>query len=77
MASNNYPHRIVVDGEQWAIHEDEEHPGLIDLRWMSGPAGGSGITTRTNFRGMPPMHFIENQVRDYMHNVNPETGYLD
>ena len=76
MAIEEYPNSIVVDGEQWEIREYDDRPGQVDLRWVTGPAGGSGFTTRANFPDRLPLEFIRRQILDYMQNINPETGYF-
>jgi hypothetical protein len=69
------PRQWTVDGESWEISERD---GQYDFKWLTGVAAGYGFTAR-----LSDPHFtfsredIERMIREFMGNVNPETGYLD
>ena len=67
---------IIVDGEMWAISTRGD--GHIDHRWLSGIAPGYGFMARPNRPDVvPTLEQTKAAIRDFMSNVNPETGYLD
>jgi hypothetical protein len=76
MSKTVFLHRLIVDGEEWEILRDDA--GQFHFRWLTGFVGGSGFTARLNVPATDmPRAFFEDSIRDYMSNVNPETGYLD
>jgi hypothetical protein len=76
VSRSNYPRQLVVDGEEWQLSLREE--GGFRFTWVSGIVGGSGFIyqpSRSDFE--PSTEMIEEAIRNYMSEVDPETGYLD
>lgn len=67
---------MIVDGESWEVRRRGD--GHYDFEWLSGKADGYGFSIKVNdSRVELSTVSIEKFVRDFMREVNPETGYLD
>jgi hypothetical protein len=69
-------YRITVDGELWRVVERGD--GHYDFTWLSGIDPRYGFTSRAlGPQPVMPPEVIEARIRDFMANVNPDTGHLD
>lgn len=67
---------MIVNGESWEVRRRGD--GHYDFEWLSGKADGYGFSIRVNDSGVElSTVFIEELIRDFMREVNPETGFLD
>lgn len=72
--------RVTVDGEVFDVSLSTEHPGQYHFTWLSGPKrpqGGYGFGTRRSDGGALSEHDIQALIRDFLMQVNPDTGYID
>lgn len=69
--------RLSVDGETFDVTASKDHPGQHHLRWQSGPNPGYGFTCRRSDGQYASEAELVEQIRDFLANMNPATGYLD
>ena len=70
--------RVIVDEHEWEIWVYPATPGKFGFSWISGPNSGYGFTSQLNVPVTDvPDDWVETSLRDFMSNINPETGYLD
>jgi hypothetical protein len=66
---------LAVDGESWEVIATG---GQFDFNWLRGAAEPYGFSSRTFPAGATlSVEQLEGMIREFMSNVNPETGYLD
>ncbi|WP_406435736.1 hypothetical protein OHB00_16885 [Streptomyces sp. NBC_00631] len=76
MAANE-PWRMSVDGEEFEVSQPDGRPGDYSFTWLTGPDPqyGFGLSTR------PPVQagraFLEESIRDFLSQVDPDTGYIE
>jgi hypothetical protein len=71
------PTRVTVDGELFEVSASTERPGQYHFAWLSGPNKGYGFgTTRSDGAAMSE-HEIEADIRGFLMQVDPETGYIE
>lgn len=75
MSPSDNSRRMTVDGELWEV---TFHDGQYDFTWLAGKAPGYGFASRLSDPDatLSPER-IEQTIREFMSDVNPETGYLD
>jgi hypothetical protein len=66
---------LTVDGESWEVTAAD---GQFEFSWLSGTADSYGFSSRP-FPATTTLSIeqLEQMIREFMSNVNPETGYLD
>jgi hypothetical protein len=69
------PVELVVDGESFVVTRRADSPGTYDFDWISHPAS-YGFTIGTNFEWRPDRAELTQQIRDFLAEIDPETGYL-
>ena len=69
------PVELVVDGERFVVTRRADSPGTYDFDWISHPAS-YGFTIGTNFEWRPDRAELTQQIRDFLAEIDPETGYL-
>ena len=67
---------LTVDGETFQVRADPEQPGAWHLDWMSGPNDGYGFTTRRSDSSWDAQDDFEDQIRSFLNEIDPNTGYL-
>lgn len=70
-------HRVSVDGQVWVISTRDDQ---YDFEWISRPQSlrPYGFTARpSDPTEVLSLDDIKEMIREFMGNVNPETGYLD
>lgn len=71
------PFRIEVDGEQFDVSASRDRPGHYRFDWVSGRNAGYGFSAGSaDGRSMRDSE-IENAIRSFLAQVDPETGYIE
>ena len=76
MAANE-PWRMSVDGEEFEVSQPDGKPGSYAFTWLTGPDPqyGFGIST------YPPVQAgradLEESIRDFLSQVDPDTGHIE
>jgi hypothetical protein len=68
--------RLHVDGETFEVVERAEHPGAYELRWLSGTVAGYGFHTVRNDRSALSDDELVAAVRNFLGQVDPDTGLI-
>ena len=77
---------LVVDGETFRIHTTDD--GTTHCDWVTGPNRGYGFSVGAPVRFWPEGEdpppdavltddVLRQSIRDFLSQINPETGYLD
>lgn len=69
--------RLTVDGEVFDVQERPDEPGVYDLAWESAPEPGPAFSIAHNDRSKISEEELADEIRDFLANVDPETGRLD
>lgn len=67
--------RLTVDGEDFEV--TELAPGEYGFAWLSGPNPGYGFVIATTPRGPLDPGRWEGEIRGFLAEVDPESGYLE
>lgn len=66
---------LVVGGETFRVSQRPNHPGWFDVDWLSHPHGyGFGWSGPPDWT--PTEEDLLQGIRDFLAEVDPETGYL-
>ena len=68
--------RLIVDGEQFAVEANPDHPGQYQFAWLSGPNLGYGFATATSNGSSLSQTQMEAAIRNFLHQIDPATGYI-
>ncbi|WP_189151566.1 hypothetical protein [Streptomyces lacrimifluminis] len=75
--SVNEPWRMSVDGEEFEVSQPDNTPGSYNLTWLTGPHPGYGFGFGTH----PPVQAdtarLEDSIREFLSQVDPETGHIE
>jgi len=71
------PWRMSVDGEEFEVSEPDGKPGTYHVTWLTGPDPqyGFGFTTHPPVR--PGRGHLEEAVREFLAQVDPDTGHIE
>jgi hypothetical protein len=69
------PVELFVDGERFLITRRADSPGTYDFDWTSHPAS-YGFSIGANFDWKPDRAELTEQIRRFLAEIDPETGYL-
>ena len=69
--------RVCVDGEDFEITTSPERPGQYHYDWVSGPNPGYGFSSASSDGRPSTMNDHEEAIRNFLGQVDPETGYID
>jgi hypothetical protein len=69
------PVELVVDGESFVVTRRADSPRTFDFDWTSHPES-YGFTVGMNFDWMPDRAELIDQIRSFLAEIDPETGYL-
>lgn len=70
--------RIEVDGEVFEVVRRAGQRPVYDFTWVAGRhSGGYGFTSATYGGGALTRQQLEESIRDFLYQVNPETGFID
>jgi hypothetical protein len=76
-AEQEPPTRVEVDGEVFDVVVRRDRPGQYHFAWVSGPNHGYGFSSGTpDGRGLNNAE-IETSIRNFLAQVDPETGYIE
>ena len=71
------PTRLEVDGEVFDVAARRDHPGQYDYAWISGPNPGYGFSSASSDRRLSTMADHKKAIRNFLSQVDPETGYIE
>ena len=84
---SEYPLTVEVDGESFLIARDPEQEGVYHYEWASGQNTGYGFTTgfaafdeasgQTSHDHQPTLAEHIEGIRDFLGQVDPQTGYIE
>jgi hypothetical protein len=69
------PVELVVDGETFVVTRRSDSPRTVDFDWTSH-SESYGFTVGMNFDWMPDRAELIDQIRSFLAEIDPETGYL-
>jgi hypothetical protein len=69
--------RVTVDGEIFDVVASPERPGQYDVAWLSGPNKGYGFSTARSSDSAMDEREIVASIRNFLVQVDPQTGYID
>ena len=70
--------RVEVDGEVFEVVAGEDgNPGAYHYTWTSGRDPGYGFTEARSDRRTPTVSEHEESIREFLAQINPETGYME
>ena len=69
--------RVEVDGEVFEVVARRNRPGQYHFAWVSGPNSDYGFSSGTSDRRAMSNTEIEASIRDFLAQVDPETGYIE
>jgi hypothetical protein len=76
-AESEPPTRVEVDGEVFDVTVRRDRPGEYHFAWVSGRNPGYGFSSGTSDgRAMSDVD-IEASIRNFLAQVDPQTGYID
>lgn len=76
-AEEEPPTRVEVDGEVFDVLARRDRPGQYHFAWISGPNPDYGFSSGTSDRRAMSSADIEDSIRDFLRQVDPETGYIE
>ncbi|MFJ1969330.1 hypothetical protein ACIO93_11740 [Streptomyces sp. NPDC087903] len=75
--SADEPLRMTVDGEVFEISRPDDSPDSYDFAWLTGPNPQYGFGLRSH----PPVPLgpadLEEAIRDFLSQVDPDTGFIE
>ena len=74
--TDNPSRRLEIDGEVFEVTTRLELPGQVDVAWLSGPDPDYGFSSRRS-SGLHADDELRDAIRDFLDNINPDTGHLD
>jgi hypothetical protein len=69
--------RVTVDGELFEVAPSSEHAGQYHFAWLSGPDKDYGFGATRSDSGVMSEHEIEASIRDFLAQVDPDTGFIE
>ncbi|SHH41278.1 hypothetical protein [Streptomyces sp. 3214.6] len=76
MMPANEPWRITVDGEAFEIRQPDGKPGSYDLTWLTGPDPQYGFGFSTHPPAQSSRTHLEDAIREFLSQVDPDTGHI-
>ena len=76
-AEQGPPTRVEVDGEAFDVVARRDRPGQYHFAWISGPNPGYGFSAGTSGGREMSNADIEASIRNFLAQVDPETGYIE
>jgi hypothetical protein len=71
------PVRVTVDGEEFDVTTQPDHPGHYHYVWISGPNPGYGFSSASS-DGLPSSNVNhEEAIRNFLSHVDRGTGYIE
>jgi hypothetical protein len=69
--------RVTVDGELFEVVPSTERAGQYHFAWLSGPNKDYGFGTTRSDGGVMTEREIEASIRDFLVQVDPDTGFIE
>ena len=69
--------RVTVDGEDFEVRASPGRPGAYHYEWISGPNPGYGFSSARSDAQPSTMEEHEGAIRNFLAQVDPETGYIE
>jgi hypothetical protein len=69
--------RIEVDGEVFDVVARGDRPGQYDYAWISGPNPSCGFGSASSDGRASTMADHEAAIRNFLSQVDPETGHIE
>jgi hypothetical protein len=69
--------RMSVDGEEFEVSRPDGRPGTYNFTWLTGPNPGYGFGFSTHPPVPSDREDLEEAVRDFLAQVDPETGHIE
>ncbi|WP_225886470.1 hypothetical protein [Streptomyces canus] len=73
----NEPWRMSVDGEEFEVSRPDGRPGTYHFTWLTGPNPGYGFGFSTHPPVPADREQLEEAVRDFLAQVDPDTGHIE
>ena len=77
MDAGQTPSRMTVDGELFEVAANPEHLGQYDFAWLSGPNKGYGFSEARSDGSAMSEREMEASIRNFLAQVDPDTGYIE
>jgi hypothetical protein len=71
------PTRVEVDGEVFDVAAERDRQGQYHFDWVSGPNSNYGFAVGTSDGRKMSSADIEDAIRAFLAEVDPETGYIE
>jgi hypothetical protein len=69
--------RVEVDGELFDVASARDRPGQYHFAWVSGPNPGYGFSSGSSDGPTMSNVELEATIRNFLEQIDPETGYID
>ncbi|CAM5503003.1 hypothetical protein AQI96_34390 [Streptomyces canus] len=66
-----------VDGEEFEVSRPDGRPGTYHFTWLTGPNPGYGFGFSTHPPVPADREQLEEAVRDFLAQVDPDTGHIE
>jgi hypothetical protein len=76
-AELEHPIRVEVDGERFDVVARRDRRGQYHFTWVSGPNPGYGFSSGSSDGRAMTDADIEASIRNFLEQVDPETGYIE
>lgn len=71
------PIRVEVDGQLFEVQARPDRPGQYDFAWLSGPNPDYGFSSASSDGSPMRVSDFEAAIRNFIAQVDPETGYIE
>jgi hypothetical protein len=69
--------RIEVDGQAFEVVAHADRAGQYHFTWLSGPNPDYGFTSASSDGSSMSTGDLEDAIRNFISQVDPETGYIE
>ncbi|MFI7504612.1 hypothetical protein ACIBVL_40285 [Streptomyces sp. NPDC049687] len=73
----NEPWRMSVDGEEFEVSQPDGKPGTYHFTWLTGPDPQYGFGLSTHPAVRAGREHLEEAVREFLAQVDPDTGHIE
>lgn len=71
------PIRVEVDGQLFEVRARPDRPGQYDFAWVAGPNPDYGFSSASSDGSAMSVGDFEAAIRNFIAQVDPETGYIE
>ncbi|KOG37289.1 hypothetical protein AQJ84_24300 [Streptomyces resistomycificus] len=75
--SADEPLRMSVDGEEFEVRQPDDSPGTYHFTWLTGPDPQYGFMSASHPPTQAGRADLEEAIRDFLSQVDPDTGYIE